>query len=126
MKSFEKSTMKTVVWVSFSLFILLQSPNVQGAGTCGPAAGQNYIAAPEGRLSSATLCTAGTFADSTDDSTYWKWKCGTKSCQAYKVTCGTGNGATLPSVPTGTGLCNPSGINDTSSSHRKHLDLALY
>lgn len=81
------------------------------SGQCGPAANQHYISDPYGRLNPSLLCSAGTLADSNDDTTYWKWKCnrtlnsGTSpTCSAYKVYCGSNQGKALTVQPT-TDLC---------------------
>lgn len=109
MKTSVYPVMKTVAWLLFSLFIVFQSQNAQSAGSCGSANNKNYITDPEGRL--AEVCSSGTLLARTDNPDLWRWRCTDANCSANKVRCGSANGTTTTTTPTGTTMCDPDNIN---------------
>ena len=80
-------------------------------GVCGAANGGNYTSQP----ANSDLCGSGNAQSMASGANGWTWSCAginggqTSSCAAYKTSngvCGSANGTTVSSQPSGGSLCN--------------------
>ena len=89
-------------------------------GQCGSGQNTTVPAQPSG----TAACSAGTFSDTADTNTMWKWKClGTgsvndASCTANKIVgqCGSAQNADVSAQPSGTASCSAGTFSDTADT----------